>query len=486
MTREQLIGQLTLILLPMRTLHSSHKMLRVAIDGDNYEETKSFADELRDVLHTDDETNVVRSTVGVNGTSTEKPPIKNTKAAASVRTTPLSKGVHTASSESILLVDGSGLLDGELRDEWDYSVKLLTGVEAASRDTAKMVVDFRAPTAPKILYPKSSFPKLSSIFRLRFKPLAIPLSRWMIQVALFWATSLLNNMALGFDVNVAVHIIFRSGGLCANLVLGRIMGKRYSWAQILSVVLVTVGVAAATMSSMSDDDLHTNSQGKAISMRSYSIGISILTLALFMSSAMGLAQESAYNQYGRGHWEEGLFYLHFLALPMFALVGNDLATQIKIANSSAPMNISASSMIQTLTTQAHSLFYLPTSPITPMPAPYLSNGALEKILAQAILWIEALPSVTIPSFYIPLAMNIATQLICVSGVHRLTSRVSSLTVTLVLVVRKAVSLGISVMVIGGGKGNALLWGGAAAVLLGTVIYSWDGARAKADKTSKRE
>jgi len=42
-------------------------------------------------------------------------------------------------------------------------------------------------------------------------------------------------------------------------------------------------------------------------------------------------------------------------------------------------------------------------------------------------------------------LNTITGLVCVAGVHRLTTRVNALTVTLVLVVRKAVSLVISVV-----------------------------------------
>jgi len=61
-----------------------------------------------------------------------------------------------------------------------------------------------------------------------------------------------------------------------------------------------------------------------------------------------------------------------------------------------------------------------------------------------------------------------------------------LTVTLVLVVRKAVSLGISVILIQGNSGNVWLWGGAAAVLIGTVMYSIDGARGKKKMEEKKK
>jgi UDP-xylose/UDP-N-acetylglucosamine transporter B4 len=54
-------------------------------------------------------------------------------------------------------------------------------------------------------------------------------------------------------------------------------------------------------------------------------------------------------------------------------------------------------------------------------------------------------SLSIPHIYLPLILNTLTQLLCVAGVHRLTTRVSALTVTLILVVRKATSLIISVI-----------------------------------------
>ena len=68
---------------------------------------------------------------------------------------------------------------------------------------------------------------------------------------------------------------------------------------------------------------------------------------------------------------------------------------------------------------------------------------------------------------------------CVAGVNRLTARVSSLTVTLVLVVRKAVSMVISVVLFdprtGTGKGPqidaGMMWAGAALVFLGTMGYA---------------
>lgn len=192
--------------------------------------------------------------------------------------------------------------------------------------------------------------------------------------------------------------------------------------------MVTLGVVCTTLSA--------SGPSRWTSPGQYGTGILILTLALIMSGFMGLAQDRAYAKYGRGHWQEAMFYLHILALPGFTFVWRDLAREIGTVNGSTRVSV----------------------------------------------W----GTVTVPSFYIPLVVNVATQLGCVSGVHRLTSRVNSVTVTLALVVRKAVSLGISVVVMkkGGGR-ERWLWGGAGLVLGGSVGYTLGGTR-KARNGTKRE
>jgi len=177
----------------------------------------------------------------------------------------------------------------------------------------------------------------------------------------------------------------------------------------------------------------------------------LLTLALVISGLMGLSQDKVYGQYGRGDWEESMFYLHFLALPGFSLVWRDIVRQFRTVNSSVRVEVGLD----------------------------IIKVALQRFLQREIVmgsWLNASIlrhiHIMIPSFYIPLAVNVVTHVLCVSGVNRLTSRVSSLTVTLVLVVRKAVSLGISVVVLRRGKGaGVLLWTGAVLVLVGTLGYA---------------
>lgn len=326
-------------------------------------------------------------------------------------------------------------------------------------------------------------PSRTSVFErirhLRLKPLAVPVSRWIIQVLLFLGVSLLNNAAFGYRVPMAVHIVFRSGGLVVNMILGYLtQGRRYSTQQVIAVILVSVGIAAATTSGSNRQRPASTAASSSIAeatIAEYSIGILMLTVALVLSTFLGFAQEKAYGKYGR-HWEEGMFFLHFLALPMFAFLGSDLKAQIRSANASPRV-----SLVQSFYTPSGlaSSPVAPGGPITfPLPIiPIPKLGVLPSSIPSFIqkridrFFIPLVSDFSVPSFWIPLTINIATQLVCVSGVNRLTARVSSLSVVLVLALRKAVSLIISVVFIGRSTGNAQLWAGSIGVLVGTVLYS---------------
>jgi solute carrier family 35 (UDP-xylose/UDP-N-acetylglucosamine transporter), member B4 len=61
------------------------------------------------------------------------------------------------------------------------------------------------------------------------KPRAVPIQRWFILVVVFYIVSALNNIALGYNISMPLHIIFRSGGLIVNMFLGwLLLSKRYA------------------------------------------------------------------------------------------------------------------------------------------------------------------------------------------------------------------------------------------------------------------
>ncbi len=60
----------------------------------------------------------------------------------------------------------------------------------------------------------------------RLRPRRLPLTVYLIQVALFYLVSLLNNLAFGYNISMPVHIIFRSGGLVVSMLLGWLLSRK--------------------------------------------------------------------------------------------------------------------------------------------------------------------------------------------------------------------------------------------------------------------
>ncbi|ORX58216.1 UAA transporter [Hesseltinella vesiculosa] len=277
----------------------------------------------------------------------------------------------------------------------------------------------------------------------------VPLHRWLFLVTLFFIVSVLNNLALGYHISVPLHIIFRSGGLIINMVMGAVlMKKRYSIGQIIGVVCVTVGVILASLDNAKTDDTNPNSTSEFLT------GISLLVVAMVLSAGMGLYQETTYKQYGK-QWREGLFYTHFLALPFFLLMTSDLQRQLTVYQNSprAPL--------------ADLLDQVPVlGSITA-----LLPGYLHGLLAQMV----------VPKMWAYLGLNMVTQYVCIAGVNRMTAVCTSLTLNLVLNLRKFSSLVISIVYFDNDFGP-LAKLGTAIVIFGSAIYSWAGLPTKQPKT----
>lgn len=308
---------------------------------------------------------------------------------------------------------------------------------------------------------------------MELKPRVVPLYRWGVQVALYLSSSLLNNTAFAYNVPMSVHIVFRSGGLVINMVLGYAVQKtRYSLAQVASVLLVTAGVVASTFSSQSGPSTSKQERGE---VGEYATGVALLFAALVITGLMGLWQERTFRLYGNQNWRESMFYSHLLSLPLFALRSRALATDIAAANNTTPWYFGTHHPHPTRRSDWAALLKPPALDLTPA-----------RVFALDHL-IPALPAgwgkgVWVPSFWPPLVLNVATQLLCINGVNRLTAQVSSLSVTLVLVVRKALSLLVSVLLVQRSTGTPALWTGAAAVLAGTITYSLSKPPPSAKKT----
>lgn len=260
------------------------------------------------------------------------------------------------------------------------------------------------------------------------KPNQIPLHRWMIQILLFFSVSVLNNFAFGYNISVPVHIILRSGGSMTTMLIGWIWGKRYSPIQVLSVTLLTVG---CIMSAMGDS----RGMGETEqSMSRFLTGLAILFIAQVLSAFMGLFIENTYAKYGN-NYREGLFYTHALSLPLFLLFSRSIQAQFLHLLSSAP---------------------LPAQPYLP---PIVNATIITRMPRQLLF----------------LILNALTQYVCIRGVNILGSLSSALTVTIVLNIRKLVSLLLSIWLFG----NTLsprVSSGAAIVFLGGFLYGLESQR----------
>ncbi|KAI1744326.1 UAA-domain-containing protein [Xylaria scruposa] len=276
------------------------------------------------------------------------------------------------------------------------------------------------------------------------RPNRVPIRRWLINIVLFFSINLLNNHAFSYDISVPVHIILRSGGSITTIVAGSLYGKRYSRIQVTAVVLLTIGVITAAWSDAQTKQSPTESSHE-ISTPSFSTGLGILFVAQALSAVMGLYTEETYRQYGP-QWKENLFYSHLLSLPLFLPFTKSLVRQFMRLVDSPPL-------VLRLPMDQASLMTLPEG------------------------WQKAAEGIYLPSQVTYLALNVLTQYACIRGVNLLAAEASALTVTIVLNIRKLVSLLLSIWLFGNRLATGTLVG-AVVVFSAGGLYSLDSKKQK--------
>lgn len=215
-------------------------------------------------------------------------------------------------------------------------------------------------------------------------------------------------------------MIFRAGSLLANMIMGVVLlGKEYTPAKYTSVMMISIGIATCTIMSAQTNQIK-HSEGAETDNFWLSIGIGLLTFALFMSARMGIYQEVIYKEHGK-HPKEAMFFLHALPLPGFLLLAPDIYNHLVISFNSSPMLI-------------------------------------------------PLLNIQIPCMIVYLIGNVITQYICISAVFVLTTECASLTVTLLVTLRKFLSLLFSIWYFQN-PFTALHWVGTVLVFSGTMLFS---------------
>jgi UDP-xylose/UDP-N-acetylglucosamine transporter B4 len=176
----------------------------------------------------------------------------------------------------------------------------------------------------------------------------------------------------------------------------------------------------------------------------FSTGLAILFLAQILSAIMGLYTEETYRLYGP-HWKENLFYSHLLSLPLFLPFFPAIKRQfLRLADS------------------------------PPLELPFLANLSLQRVPDD---FQKGFGTIHIPSQLAFLVANVLTQYACIRGVNLLAAAASALTVTIVLNVRKLISLLMSIWLFGNKLSPGTLLG--AVIVFGSgALYSLDGSKSK--------
>ncbi|EDW58589.1 UDP-xylose and UDP-N-acetylglucosamine transporter [Drosophila virilis] len=258
----------------------------------------------------------------------------------------------------------------------------------------------------------------------------IALKDYVLLVVLFFGANVCNNYAFNFNIAMPLHMIFRSGSLMANMIMGIILlKKRYNLRQYSSVLMITAGIMLCTLVSSGDVKDKTHPLLKVETSFSdlfwWSVGIALLSIALLVTAYMGIYQEVIYKRYGK-HPNEALFYTHMLPLPGFLLMAGNIVQHWNIAIASERVAV----------------------------------PVLHKL---GINW-----SFSLMLFY--LLCNVITQYICIGAVYVLTTECASLIVTMVVTLRKFVSLIFSILYF---RNPFTLshWIGTALVFFGTILFA---------------
>lgn len=253
----------------------------------------------------------------------------------------------------------------------------------------------------------------------------IGIKDYFLLVTMFFVTNVCNNYAFDFNIPMPLHMIFRAGSLIANMVMGIIILKKtYPFSKYLAVFMITLGIAICTVVSGKEIKSIQSKNAEQVVTTAWddffwwTVGITLLTVALFVSARMGIYQETLYKKYGK-HPREALYYTHLLPLPFFLTLAPNIWEHLKYAANSESLSI---------------LGFQP------------------------------------PSLVIYLIGNVLTQYLCISSVYALTAECSSLTTTLVITLRKFLSLIFSIIYFRN-PFTVYHWIGTILVFLGTAIFT---------------
>lgn len=281
-----------------------------------------------------------------------------------------------------------------------------------------------------------------SFFGFWAKKTASPVWWYLVLTAIFWSLSVMNNMAYNYDISQPLHMVFRSSSLAVSFLLGYLMfGKTYNVAETVGVIVVTVGIflttyADSAAASSSFFSFQCGSQGCLSSLIQSTrwffsdflvasgsrklVGVALLTAALFLSGLLGHLQSWGYGYWKKRDENEAMFFQHFLSIFFFFPLTSTLA----------------------------------------------EHAAL---WSESPVFVELPGGVSMTWMWFNVWGNLITQYVCIRGVYLLIATSGPVTTTMVLTVRKFLSLIVSIVFFGNVWTSAH-WVGTLLVFGGAFIY----------------
>jgi len=135
----------------------------------------------------------------------------------------------------------------------------------------------------------------------------VPIALHAFSGALFFVACTLNNAAFAYGVSVPLHMLVRSAQIAATLLVQyAVRGRLCSRRKLAAGAFVTAGMLCCM-----DWRLDGAWSGPMA-------GNALLVLALFVQAALGLVQEETSRRHGDQNSLESAFYMHAMALLLFA------------------------------------------------------------------------------------------------------------------------------------------------------------------------
>lgn len=214
--------------------------------------------------------------------------------------------------------------------------------------------------------------------------------QFLIPIILQNVSAYIGNLVFRYNLSMPTHIIFRSGGTVVTMIMGYLFfNKKYSRDESIGAILIAFGTMTFTLDNASSTSTDSNSSYNVTTHWIY--GFNLLLLATIINSFTSLYKEKLYqgtDGLQRVSWVDTMFYNYLYGLLIFVPLWSKICNELKIVESITIEN--------------------------------------DKFLPMVIF-------------------NCLSQLLCVVGVNILVVKVSALSLSVILLCRRIVSLGLSVI-----------------------------------------